>query len=277
MASNVAETSSSIEQIAATIEKNSRNISDANDLALKARDEAKQGGNKVLQTVEGMKSITAAMSQVSEVIRNLGERSAAIGGILEVIEEIADQTNLLALNAAIEAARAGDAGRGFAVVADEVRKLAERSIQSTQEIAQVVKQVQAETAAAVRVTQESAAEAKGSSELADRAGEGIGKILGLVENTSLLMQDIATATREQSAGVTQVVKAAENMTEMTEQVRNATFEQKKGGQNVVTAVENISEISRANLASVEQLARSAKDMSREAEGLQGLIRQFKVA
>ena len=87
--------------------------------------------------------------RLQESINSIGARSDEVGKIVKVIEGIADQTSLLALNAAIEAARAGDAGKGFAVVADEVRRLAERSMQATQEIGEVIETVQSDTRKAV--------------------------------------------------------------------------------------------------------------------------------
>jgi methyl-accepting chemotaxis protein len=305
MAANVSETSSSIEQMIVTIEKTVKNVQEADVLSRRSSEDAKAGGESVMKTVEGMKNISEVMSGISGVIQNLGQRSEAIGGIVEVIEEIADQTNLLALNAAIEAARAGDAGRGFAVVADEVRKLAERSIKATKEIGDVIKQVQKETAEAVKVTEEGARNSKAGISLADQAGGAIGRIVESVNATSKIMQDISRAsteqstaaknviaaveemnkltqsvtqsTREQAAGIGQVVKASESMAQMTEQVKNATAEQKKGGDNVVKAVENINDIAKSNLAAVGQLAKSAKDLASQSEGLQGLVAEFKVA
>jgi hypothetical protein len=103
-------------------------------------------------TVDRISANMSAMAErTHETARNvegLHERASQIGGIVNLIKEIADQTNLLALNAAIEAARAGEQGRGFAVVADEVRKLAERTTKATSEISSLVSAIQTETSQA---------------------------------------------------------------------------------------------------------------------------------
>ncbi|OGW34039.1 MAG: hypothetical protein A2010_08540 [Nitrospirae bacterium GWD2_57_9] len=115
-ATSAEEVSSSVEQMVANIRQNADNALQTERIALKAAEDAREGGQAVTETVAAMKVIAKKIS---------------------IIEEISRQTNLLALNAAIEAARAGEHGRGFAVVASEVRKLAERSQASAAEISKL--------------------------------------------------------------------------------------------------------------------------------------------
>ena len=112
-AASAEEVSSSMEEMVSNIKQNADNAQQTEKIALKAAEDAREGGKAVAETVIAMKEIAAKIG---------------------IIEEIARQTNLLALNAAIEAARAGEHGKGFAVVATEVRKLAERSQTAAGEI-----------------------------------------------------------------------------------------------------------------------------------------------
>lgn len=114
-----------------------------------SKEAAVSGQSAVQQAVTSMESIAAAVSRASATVDELGAFGEQIGDIVRAIDEIAAQTNLLALNATIEAARAGEQGRGFAVVAENVRDLAERSSQSTKEIADLIAKVRSGTEEAV--------------------------------------------------------------------------------------------------------------------------------
>ncbi len=123
-----------------------------------ATQELSEATNEIAQNVAESARATSEAQEKAEytnhVIKELGENSEKIGGIIQVINSIADQTNLLALNATIEAARAGEAGKGFAVVANEVKELAKQTSEATEEITKMIQVIQSGTSKAVSSVEE---------------------------------------------------------------------------------------------------------------------------
>jgi len=194
-ASQVATASTEMSQTVMDIAKNASNIAASSNDALKV---AHEGKGIVNQTVDEVQEISRTVSESSQLIISLGERSKQIGEIIDVIKDIADQTNLLALNAAIEAARAGEQGRGFAVVADEVRKLAERTSKATTEISGMIQGIQGETAKAVSAMGNSLKRVELGARLSSQAGDALQGIVESVNGLQAMVQQIASATDEMS-------------------------------------------------------------------------------
>jgi methyl-accepting chemotaxis protein len=234
--------SQTVSEMAASVTDVAKMTTEADRISRQASDDARTGDDAVAKTVLGMKRISDTMENTARVITGLGRRSQEIGKILEVIEEIADQTNLLALNAAIEAARAGEAGRGFAVVADEVRKLAERSVEATKEIGEVIRQVQQETTDAVDTAKAGAVETKEGIGLADQAGLALRRIIESVLRSSHLMAEISSATSRQSRASEDVLRTVGDMTGSADQVTTAVREQAAGSKQIREAMENINRV-----------------------------------
>ncbi len=249
---------------------------EADRISKKAQEDARTGDEAVGRTITGMKTISETMENTARVIVGLGKRSQEIGKILEVIEEIADQTNLLALNAAIEAARAGEAGRGFAVVADEVRKLAERSVEATKEIGEVIRQVQQETNDAVDTAKAGAAEAKEGISLADRAGLALRSIIDSVGTSSQLMGRIASATTRQSRSATEVLETVSAMNTATDQVATAVREQAEGSKQIREAMENITRIMTQAAYSTKEQAAGGRQVRVAIENVNRIASQVNI-
>ena len=214
-AASAEEASSSMEEMASNIKQNADNAQQTDKIATKSAKDAQESGKCVVEAVAAMKEIASKIS---------------------IIEEIARQTNLLALNAAIEAARAGSAGRGFAVVADEVRKLAESSAQSTREIGNLVKDIQAKTGEVVKSTSESGAKAESGLQMADVAGRAIGDISSAVSEANRLIEQISMAAREQATGASAIVNSVEQMNALMREAARSLEEQNSSNRQIVDII-----------------------------------------
>ncbi len=213
---------SAIEELSVSITHVSDSAAIARDITQQAQSQADDGGAKVRDMIGGMDRIASEIDKAGEAVNLLSERSARISNIGKIINEIADQTNLLALNAAIEAARAGESGRGFAVVADEVRKLAERTASSTREISVTVAEVQSEANRVVAMIHGVTGGVRSGVQLATDSGSVLENIRSESARTTSAVNDIANATREQSAASQEVARGVEHIAQMAEQNNQVT-------------------------------------------------------
>lgn len=133
---------SSLEVIYTDLLKSVQKAKDISVESLRTSELSQKGVDYLVQVSKSFMEVVRNVEEESKSITTLADRANNVAGIIELIREVAEQTNLLALNAAIEAARAGEQGRGFAVVADEVRRLAERTQKATEEVAQILTNIQ---------------------------------------------------------------------------------------------------------------------------------------
>lgn len=183
------ETAASMEELTATVKQNADNADRARDMALTASATARQGGQVVGDVVSTMNELASSSQKIAD--------------ITNLINGIAFQTNILALNAAVEAARAGEQGRGFAVVAGEVRNLAQRSADAAKEIKVLI--------------DDSVSKVSTGSHQAESAGETMNHIVQAIDNVNKIMGEIASASEEQSRGISQVSIAVSEIDTVTQQ------------------------------------------------------------
>jgi methyl-accepting chemotaxis protein len=194
----IEQAATAVNEMTAAVEEVARNAVSTSEASNQSTQAAREGRDRVVETVDAIQTMTHDVQNTSLMIEGLAAQGRDIGKVLDVIRAIAEQTNLLALNAAIEAARAGEAGRGFAVVADEVRALAHRTAQSTQEIEKMVAGIQNGTGAAVSSMQQSNQRTQSTLEMARAAGvalEQITQSIHLINERNLV---IASASEEQA-------------------------------------------------------------------------------
>ncbi|MFL9597846.1 methyl-accepting chemotaxis protein [Aeromonas veronii] len=241
IAAGVEEMTVSITDISQRTQETSRITNESGQLAT-------EGGRTIDRTVHAINEIADSIRQASAEVIALGEGISRIGGVVNVIRDVAGQTNLLALNAAIEAARAGESGRGFAVVADEVRKLAERTAQSTQEISATVEAIQQE-----------------SNNTVSR--------MHLVEEK--VSQGVTMAT-ESGAIIAEIRSASHRVMEQVGEITNAIREQSSAAESIAHQVEQIAQVVQQTSSTAEETSAAAEELNVTTESIHQQISRYRI-
>ncbi|MBD1557448.1 methyl-accepting chemotaxis protein [Vibrio sp. S9_S30] len=239
---------SAMNELHASNQEVATSASSAADAAQQAAQLGEQGVNVIDSATNHMSSLSDLLTETEKSTLQLAQDSETVSTVLDVIRGIAEQTNLLALNAAIEAARAGEQGRGFAVVADEVRTLATRTQASTDEIEQIVGNLQARAKTVTSAMEKTQVQSNATHEQAKKARETLAEIGHQITHILELNQQIADSSAQQTLATEEISK------------------------NLII----ISENSDQSTTQATQVAQASKVLMSNGQELESIIRHFKV-
>jgi methyl-accepting chemotaxis protein len=275
-ATSTAQLAQGAQEISRNIEDGATNVNKLNKAIQGVSEEAKvvaklsndtelnanEGAEHVKKAVVKIDSIKKVSEDISVNITELGQLSAEIEQIVDLIKNIAGQTNLLALNAAIEAARAGEHGKGFAVVADEVKKLAGQSADATEKITSMIKEIQSKTHIAVTTMDKATHEVEEGVTVISDAGKALNSIITQAKAANNKIQEI-------TKDIDGVARNSEELVQMIENVSSITEE-------TAASAEEISSITEEQTASLEEISASSHTLASIAEKLAKQVSVFKV-
>lgn len=241
------------------IDEKSNGISTAADDVI---DNIKQLNISINDSINKINALKVDTSRIAGVIKNLGTASEEIGNIIGLIDGISEQTNLLALNAAIEAARAGEAGRGFSVVADEIRNLAEESSESTEKIADLIKDIKTNIDQVVK-------EMDQNIEAVDKTEESIKNDRQVFEVINTIVLDLRKLIHDISENVDVMAESSKLIETNIDSIAVTSEEFAQNSEEVAATSEE-------QIASTEEIIASSKQLAQMADVLYQVITKFKI-
>src|SRR5579862_177309 len=216
-ATSMNEISTTISELLATSRQIAESAQRVAQIAQETSAAARGGDQTVQRSLDTSAAIRRQVDQIVTHMLDLGKKSQQIGGILEIINELAEQTNILSINATIEAAGAGESGKRFSVVADEIRKLADRVGSSSKEIRGLIDEIRAAVNTTVMATESGSKTVDAGARQFNEVAAGLKQIAGLVGTTTEAAREIELSTKQQTTAVEQVNVAISNVAQATKE------------------------------------------------------------
>lgn len=274
-AAAIQETVAAIEEIRAMVQRNSDHAKESSSLSGQSKTEANLGKQSIQSMITAVSEIGDSNHKIETEVENGNRRIGEIVNIIQeieaktkVINEIVFQTKLLSFNASVEAARAGDHGKGFAVVADEINNLATMSGNAATEIStlltessQRVESIVKQTTSSVHALMEKAREkVDHGGQVANQCGEILEKIVSNADRLSHMVESIASASQEQSAGVDEIAQAIQQLDEATHTNSNETHKTADSAAHLTDQVKSLNHSSYRLQVLIEGKTNSAGSM-----------------
>ncbi len=238
------------------------------------KERAEHGVDTVKQVLDGMRGIVSAVEQAEGTINNLSLKGEEVGTITSVVTGLTQKTSLLALNAAIIAAQAGEHGRSFAVVADEVRSLAQEAASSTDQINQILEEIQKytrDTVDHIRCTHQLVNQGM---EQGEEMSDVLSQILGSSQQAMEMAHEIRKSTQEISQSVIGVSNSIEELGEMSSQVSRASREEAHGAKSIVSAVEEVQTMSDDMVKATSRQAENTRQIESSVERVSDMAKRI---
>jgi methyl-accepting chemotaxis protein len=238
------------------------NSNEMDDISNNTKVLSSKGMNMVDTLIEISNKTKSSTDEVDVLVRDMYENTMQISAISDTLAGITAQTNLLSLNASIESARAGEAGKGFAVVADEIRKLADQSKTFTEEIKDIIVNIQNKSAVAADAIKSTKVVVDEQDVAVGKTKEIFGEILNSIENMLLKVEEIRSSINITNQSKTSLVMAMENISAISEETASASEE-------VTASTEEIT-------ASMEEFTRYSAELKNLASQLEAEVGKFKI-
>jgi len=241
-ASMVNETTTTIQELGASSKQTSEQASSAAEVAQKSLNATGDGTLIVKQTIDGMNILGAKVGMIADQILKLGEQTAQIGNLANMVKDLSVEINMLALNAAVEAARAGEHGKGFAVVAGEIRKLANESKKSAEQANAVIADIQKATNATILRTEEGTKVVDEVTGYVRNVGELFNSLSEAASKVYENAQQVLLNTNQQATAIGQVVEAMNGLNTGARETAAGIVQTKTGIEQLNSATVNLKQI-----------------------------------